>query len=289
MDLRSLETFYWVAQLGGFRRAAEKLHTTQPAVSARVAGLEAAVGGRLLERDRNRVRPTPRGDILLGYTGRLLALHAEMVGAMQDTAALRGTVRLGVAETIVHTGLGRLMQAVAAAHPDVTVDIVVYVSARLRTALVSGDVDVAVLLGPVVAPGVRDLPVGAFPLAWVARPGLITSGEPTLAEWARWPVLTYARGTGPYEELSALFGDLPVRLFANNALSAVVRMALDGIGVGVIAAAAVTTELADGRLVALPGPALSPLVFTASTRGRPGSLPGVVAALAATHLAHHQS
>ena len=36
-DLRNIETFVWVARLGGFRLAAEKLNTTQPAISARVA------------------------------------------------------------------------------------------------------------------------------------------------------------------------------------------------------------------------------------------------------------
>ena len=280
MDLRSLEIFYWVAQLGGFRRAAAKLNTTQPSVSGRVLALEAQAGGRLLERDRGRVRPTARGVVLLGYAGRMLALRAEMQAAMQDTGVLRGTVRLGVSETIVHTGLGRLMHALAAAHPHLTVDVLVDVSPRLRSGLIAGELDVAVLLGPVVAAGVRDLPLGAFPLVWVARPDLI-EGAPSMADWVRWPILTYARGTGPYEELCALFGDAPVRLFANSALSAVIRMALDGIGVGVIAAGAVQAELADGRLVALPGPALSPLVFTASTTGRPGSLGGVVAAHAA--------
>jgi len=286
MDLRSLEIFYWVVQLGGFRRAADRLNTTQPAVSARIAALEAAVGGRLLDRNRNRIRPTPRGVVLLGYAGRMLALRSEMLGAMQDTGDLRGTVRLGVAETIVHTGLGRLMHAIGTAHPRVTVDVVVDISARLRAGLLDGTLDVALLLGPVVAAGVRDLPLGTYPLAWVARPGLVAQAVPALASLARWPILTYPRGTGPYEELSALFGDLPVRLFPNTALSAVMRMAQDGIGVGVIAAAAVAEYLADGRLVALAGPALSPLVFTASTTGAPGSLGGTIAALAAATLAH---
>jgi len=247
-----------VAQLGGFRRAAAKLNTTQPANS-----------GRLLERDRGRVRPTARGIVLLGYAGRMLALRAEMQAAMQDTGVLRGTVRLRVPETIVHTGFGRLIHALVAAHPRLTVDLLVDVSPRLCSGLIAGKLDVAILLGPVVAAGVLDLPLSVFPLVWVARPGLI-EGAPSMADWVRWPILTCARGTGLYEELCALFGDAPVRLFDNSALSAVIRMALDGIGVGVIAAGAVQAERADGRLVALPGPALSPLVFTASTTGRPG-------------------
>ena len=49
-DFRSLETFYWVAQLRSFRAAAEHLHTTQPAVSQRIANLEDELGVKLLER-----------------------------------------------------------------------------------------------------------------------------------------------------------------------------------------------------------------------------------------------
>ena len=281
-DLRSLEIFYWVVQLGGFRRAADRLNTSQPAVSARIAGLEATLGTRLLDRERNRTRPTAAGNVLLGYAERMLALRADLLDAMQGSGDLRGTVRLGVSETIVHTRLGRVMQAMQAAHPRVTVDVVVDVSAQLRAGLVGGALDVAFLLGPVAAPGVRDLPLGTFPLAWIARPGLVAAATPALAEWTRFPIFTYARGTGPYEELSALFGDLPVRLFANTALSAVVRMVLDGIGVGVVAAATVAEYLDDGRLVILPGPALSPLVYTASTTRAPGTIGGILASLAAS-------
>ena len=58
IDFRSLETFLWVANLRSFRGAAERLHTTQPAVSMRIAQLENDLGVRLLERDRRAVSLT---------------------------------------------------------------------------------------------------------------------------------------------------------------------------------------------------------------------------------------
>ena len=283
IDPRSLEVFYWTVQLGGFRRAAEKLHTTQPAVSARIAGLEAACGVRLLDRDRRRrVTPTPRGAELLHYAGRMMALQAEMLAALTDPASLRGTVRLGTSETVVHTWLTRLIRALHDAYPHVALDVSVDISTNLRAGLLGGELDVALLLGPVAAPGVRDLPLCEYPLAWVARPDMAVGA--TLAELAAWPILTYARGTGPHEQLMALFaqrmpGQPRPRVFANSSVSSIVRMALDGIGVGLIAPAAIPRELAAGELRVLDGaPALPPLVFTASFADTPGS--GLAAAVA---------
>lgn len=156
IDPRSVEVFYWVVTLGGFRRAADRLATTQPAVSARVAGLEAAVGARLLDRgQRRRIHPTQAGLQMLGYAERLLALQDEMRTAFTGAGGLRGTVRLGVSETIVHTCLGTLVRRLHAAYPLLEVDITVDISANLRAALLSGEVDVALLLGPVAAPGDR--------------------------------------------------------------------------------------------------------------------------------------
>ena len=49
-DFKAIETFMWVVTLGSFRGAAQKLNTTQPAISQRIAQLEREVGVRLLQR-----------------------------------------------------------------------------------------------------------------------------------------------------------------------------------------------------------------------------------------------
>src|SRR6185503_15131018 len=74
IDFKTLETFMWVATLRSFRGAADKLNTTQPAVSQRIAQLEDFLGMRLLERDRRLVAPTRKGVELLGYAERLIRL-----------------------------------------------------------------------------------------------------------------------------------------------------------------------------------------------------------------------
>jgi DNA-binding transcriptional LysR family regulator len=292
IDPRSLELFYWVVQLGGFRRAAEKMATTQPAVSARIAGLELAVGARLLERGQRRtLNLTPQGMLLLGYAERWLALQAEMQAVFAGPAGLQGTVRLGVAETLVHTWFSSLVRRLHAAHPLVQLDIMVDISVDLRAALLAGEIDVALLLGPVMAPGVQDLALSEYALGWVAAPGLDLASEPLdLDGLRRVPIVTYARETVPYQQVRALFTGHPApRIFANSSLASIVRMVLDGIGVGVIATSAIRAELDSGalRLLAVT-PILAPLRFTASWRDGPGSaLAATVARMAAAVAVDH--
>ena len=294
IDLRSLEVFYWVVRLGGFRRAAGKLNTTQPAVSSRIANLEASLGGPLLDRGRRRTLSlTPPGVEALTYAERLLALHGELQAAMGSPSGLRGTVRLGVSETIVHTWLSHLIRKLHEVHPQLAVDIQVDISASLRTALLAGEIDVAFLLGPVSSARVRSLPLCDYPLAWVARRGLLAGPRPlALRHLAQWPIITYARGTAPHAELTTLFsrpGLPPPRIFANSSLASIVRMALDGIGIGVIAPAAIPRELAAGDLEVLDAePALQPLSFTACWSDTPGSaVPDAVTRLAQSIAAQH--
>ena len=78
-DFKAIETFMWVVTLGSFRGAAQKLNTTQPAISQRIAQLEREVGVKLLQRDRRMVLPTPSGRQLMVYAEKLIGLRSEML------------------------------------------------------------------------------------------------------------------------------------------------------------------------------------------------------------------
>lgn len=64
MDFKHIEAFVWVAELGNFRLAAEKLHTTQPAISQHIAALEATLAVRLFDRGARGIRLTEKGQEL---------------------------------------------------------------------------------------------------------------------------------------------------------------------------------------------------------------------------------
>ncbi len=276
IDLRSLEVFFWVVKLGGFGRAADRLHMTQPAVSNRISQIEARFNVRLLERSSHRApAPTPKGWELYAYAERMLSLSSEMVCRLAEAADLSGTVRLGTAETLVHTLLGTLLRRLHQLHPRITPEITVDISPNLQSALLTGELDVTLLLGPINEPRVRNVALDDYELAWVASPGLaLGAGRLGLPELARWPILSYARGTLPHAQLVELFSrpDLPpVRIFASSSLASIVRMAVDGIGIGILPRAVADRDLAEGRLRMLEvEPTLPPLRFTASYLGTPG-------------------
>ncbi len=72
-NLKQLEAFIWVADLGSFRKAAERLNTTQPNISARLSGLENALDVTLMVRNPGSVQLTPAGQELLVHAARYYA------------------------------------------------------------------------------------------------------------------------------------------------------------------------------------------------------------------------
>jgi len=237
IDFKALETFIWVANLRSFRRAAEKLNTTQPAVSTRIAQLESFLGHRLLERDRRAVAPTPKGQEFLVHAERLIRLREEMIEAVGDGSTVRGVVRLGVSESIVHTWLPELMKRVNEAYPQLALEIEVDVSPKLLDSLVARDLDLAFLVGPVSHPNVHSRPLCSFRLAFVACNRIpIPSTPMTLERIVERPLITFARNTQPHKALRELLAakGLHATIHASASLEAVVRMALDGIGIAVI-------------------------------------------------------
>ncbi len=284
--MRSLEVFYWVAQLKSFSAAAERLKMTQPAVSQRVAVLEAELGAKLLDRGTRSTSLTQKGRQLYIYADRLLRLRREMVHAVASPAALTGTLRLGVAETIVHTWLTPLIERVHAAYPGITLDIHADISPNLRQALSAHEVDLAFLLPGGRRPDIISYDLCQYPLAFIARGDANLGSEPVpLRKLTERPLITLSKRSETYsivwEALSRR--DLPAtRIYTNSSLSTVARMTADGMGVGVIPPAAIEGELASGTLRIVRTELVLPsLAFTASMPATPdGLLAGSVAHLA---------
>lgn len=287
MDLKGLETFIWVARLGGFRAAAERLNTTQPAISARIAQLEDGLGQRLFDRDNRRTALTSKGLEVLEYAEKMISLRNEMVQAVAEKTACRGVVRLGVAETIVHTWLSRLIERLHYLYPAISLEIEVDTSVNMCNRLVAHELEVAFLMGPVSVPSVKNLALCSYPLVWVASPQLPLNWDKpaSLETLARWPIITFARTTKPHIAIREMFASLPgdpPRIFGNSSLSTIIRMTMDGIGIASVPPVVVARELAEGRLRLVPAEReLDPLVFTASYPSSPDShLAEIIANLA---------
>ncbi|OYU91712.1 MAG: LysR family transcriptional regulator [Bradyrhizobiaceae bacterium PARB1] len=286
-DFKALETFLWVVNLGSFRGAAQKLHTTQPAISQRIAQLEHEVGVRLLQRDRRIASPTPAGRQMLVYAEKLIGLRSEMMAAVGDRSAMRGVLRLGVAETIVHTWLSKLIKQVNEAYPNLSLEIEVDITPNLRARLLAQEIELAFVVGPLAASDVQNRVLCDYQIGFLASPSLGLGNEMLAVEdLAKHPIITFPRKTRPYEIVRSIFNlpSLPpIRLHASASLATVIHMATEGLGIAVIPTAIVQNELADGRLQLLnTNVPIQPLTFAASWLSSPDTVAiELVAGLAA--------
>jgi DNA-binding transcriptional LysR family regulator len=255
LDLRNIETFVWVARLGGFRRAAGKLNTTQPAISARVAALEQELGVRLFERKQRRAALTAKGIELLAFAEQMLQLRTDMVSRVSASASLRGVLRLGAIETVGHTWLSSLLQRIHAGYPSITLQIHVDNTPDLRRALIAHDLDIAFLLGPVSEPRIASAPLRSYSVAWLASPRLaLPQRRLALAELAHWPIISSQLHAPHARRVQELFmhAKLPTAgIYSSSSIATIVHMARAGIGIAAVPEIVVWHELAAGSLILL--------------------------------------
>jgi DNA-binding transcriptional LysR family regulator len=270
IDLRNVETFYWAAALGSLRAASEKLGTTQPAISQRIASLETSLGVRLFERAARGVKLTAKGHELLVHAERMIQARNDIVQSAKEKSGISGRFHLGVAETIVQTWLPRLIAEVYAAYPALTIDIEVETSDNLQNLLMSRRIGLAFLMGPVLEARVENRPLCSYPLAWVARADADFGPEPVpLEQIASQPIVTYGSSSAPYRQVRDMLrrsGISSPRMVGSASLSMIVRMVLDGIGTAVITPSFLSNELDNHSLkvVKVNADPLLDLNFTAS-------------------------
>jgi DNA-binding transcriptional LysR family regulator len=293
VDFKAIETFLWVVKLGSFRGAAHKLNTTQPAISQRIAQLERDLGVRLLQRDRKLASPTPAGRQMQVYAEKLIGLRSEMIAAVGDRSAMRGVLRLGVAETIVHTWLPKLIKSVNEAYPHLSLEIEVDITPNLRARLLAQEIELAFLMGTPVTSIVRSRELCDYQVGFLASPSLGLGRELTVGDLAKFPIITFPRKTQPYEIVRSLFNrpELPpIRLHASASLATVIHMAVEGLGIAVIPTAIVQNELADGRLQLLStNLQIAPLTFCASWLASPDTVAVELVADLASQIAQASS
>jgi DNA-binding transcriptional LysR family regulator len=280
--------------LGSFRGAALKLNTTQPAISQRIAHLEKELGTRLLQRDRHATFPTPMGRQLMSYAEKMIEMRSAMLAAVRDRSAIRGVLRLGVAETIVHTWLTQLVSSVNREYPNLSLEIEVDITSNLRARVLAQEIDLGFVVGPLTAPAIRNRVLCDYPIAFLASPSLgLGDGPLSVHDLAQFPIITFPRRTQPYEMVRSLFNkpDVPaIRLHASASLATVIHMATQGLGIAVIPTVIVERELQDGRLKLLSTDAQVPnLVFSASWLSSPDTLAVELVAELAVKLAQERA
>jgi len=167
MDLELLRTFLEVNRVRHFGRAAEALHITQAAVSARIKHLETIVGVQLFNRDRRDIRLTPEGNRLVRYAE---ALIADWRKARQDVAMGAATQQLTVGGNprLWDILLQEWLHQVRHAHPKMGILAESHSPEILTRRLLDGILDVAFMLEPAQLEVLRIIPVADVTLHLVS-------------------------------------------------------------------------------------------------------------------------
>ncbi|WP_412553756.1 LysR family transcriptional regulator [Shimia sp. MIT1388] len=252
ISLKQLQAFVAVSDLQSFRRAADRLNTTQPNISTRIAGLETQIGHSLMTRDAGSVRLTPMGEKLLLEARNVLLSMDRFLLTAADDSLFDGTLRIGVTEMIVHTWLGEFFTALKERFPNIDMDLTVDLSVNLSRALMERRIDLALQSAPFERQISGNADLGPLPMLWVGSPKLGLSDKVlSLPELAQHPILTHARGTIPYNQMQdhfAAFSDVSVRHVSSSNLAACHQMTRDGLGVACLPEAMVRDDLANGTL-----------------------------------------
>ncbi|MFO0521183.1 MAG: LysR family transcriptional regulator [bacterium] len=170
-DLKALQYFVRVAELGSFSRAAEALRLTQPAVSRKVRRLEAELGVELLYRKGHQLAVTEAGDILLSRS-RDLARQAEKAwdDARAGAATPSGSLAVGTANIIGQLLLPDVLSEYRSQFPDVRVHVSEGYSGFLEEWLLDRRIDVGLFWGRPSSGEINVRPLMSVEMCLIAPP-----------------------------------------------------------------------------------------------------------------------
>src|SRR5882672_4177747 len=257
MDLSALRIFLAVADERSFSRAAAKVHRTQPAVSQGVKRLEEELGEKLFDRSSKTGTLTDAGRVLQNYGQRLVRLAEEAESAMRELRDLRrGRVLIGANEAAIHTLLP-LMARFRQKVPDIAVDVRRVPARQIAVEVQQGSLDFGALTFRPAEEGLLEIIVGSDELVLLVPPShpFATRRQVSMEDVAGEPVVAHNDPSPARERVLRLFEQRQI------ALNMVISLpSLDGIkravelklGVALLPRRCAITEIASGRLVAVP-------------------------------------
>lgn len=180
LSLYHLETLLWISRLGTFAAAAERLNTTQPAISARVRELESQIGYPIFQRAGRTMALTVRGRELVRDCEPLWSAIERTLAQSSSFEGASGIVRIGAGEIAAATCLPAFLADLKAAMPRATLEIEIDLSQAMLRKLLGATHDLIFLSGPVSTPNILTRRIGEAEMIWVASPalGLVPKARP---------------------------------------------------------------------------------------------------------------
>ena len=260
MDLRRLEIFVKVAELGSFSRAAQALALTQPTVSEHVRALEDELGTQLLDRLGRGAAPTRAGQLLFGYAQRMLTLAREAHQALEHfQGRLSGELIIGGSTIPGEYVLPALIGQFKAKQAEISIVLLIGDSRQVSEWVDEGRVELAVVgarpaqraLEARELTGDELVVVVPAEHAWARRQAV------TLAELQAEPMVVRERGSGSRAALEAALDESGTSLAAfrivgeMGSTQAVKQAVRAGVGISLISRRAVEDECRAGYVACL--------------------------------------
>ncbi|MGH8389666.1 MAG: transcriptional regulator CynR [Pseudomonas sp.] len=177
MLLRHLRYLLAVADNGGFTRAAQAMHVSQPTLSQQIRQLEEALGVVLFDRTSRTVRATDAGEAYIACARRVLVELAAGKRALHDVKDLsRGTLRLAMTPTFMAYLVGPLVRDYMGHYPNIHLEIFELSMADIETGLADDSLDIAIAFDQVRNPDIESIP------AFIETLGLMVGRDHPLYE-----------------------------------------------------------------------------------------------------------
>lgn len=244
MDLKQIEYFIRVAELGSFTRASIDLDVAQSALSRHVRLLETELRQNLLIRNGRGVIPTEAGRILLEHGRGVL----HQIGRLREELARErggqvGRVALGLPPSLSKVLTVPLMRVFRNVLPDAVISISEGLSLSMQEDLVNGRLDVALLYDATPSPDIELQPMISQALYLVQSRRLApVVGPITLREVAELPLIIPSRPNVIRMHVETALANIGVRpkvAMEVDAISAILELIAEGVGNGVLPTSAI--------------------------------------------------
>jgi len=254
VEIPQIEAFLAVGTFGGFRRAADALRITQPAVSARIKTLEDSLGVPLFERGRGGPALSAAGRALRPHAEQLLRAVALARQAVHDLRpASGGALQIAAVLSICTYLLPDVLQRFQAAHPKVMITVRSGHSKEVLEMVVRGEAELG-LARSLHHPAVETVSLRDDPLILVGRPSAARSRRARLEEIADRPLIFFDRGSSDWTLTHGLFRRaalVPNVALEVETIETAKRMVERGMGLAFLPHLAVGRELRRRSLVAI--------------------------------------
>ena len=272
MTFKQLEALYWIGELGSFALAANKLHTSQSAVSKRIQELETAFDIELFDRSQRAARLTDKGEEMFMLAKQLLAQRDAAVEQFGGVGVIERRVRIGVTELTAMTWLPRWVELIQAKYPKVTLEPDVDSSVNLREKVLADALDLIVVPDAFSDTRVPSKKVGVVQSAWMCKPGLLKPGKRIpLHELAAHRMLIQGTKSGTgllYDSWMKELGVVPSNPIVVHNLVALIGLTIAGLGVSYLPRQVAGQMLDEGLLALIDArPALPPVTYVAMYKG----------------------